>query len=73
MHTNAEAVIFEVNPAVLRVFQEEESILEDINGETNLKSFIIPNCHLNHNEIQVKAMGNMESIRKLIDKNDVTV
>lgn len=73
IHTNAEAVIFEVNPTVLQVFQEEKSILEEIDAETDLKSFIIPNIHLHHNEIQVKAMGNMESIKKLIDKNNIIV
>ncbi|HZK38478.1 MAG TPA: Rne/Rng family ribonuclease [Clostridia bacterium] len=73
IHTNAEAVIFEVNPTVLQVFQEEESILEEINAETNLKSFIIPNSFLHHNEIQVKAMGDMESIKKLMDENDAIV
>ncbi len=71
VHTNSEAVIFEVNPAVLQVFKKEESILKEINDKTNLKSFIISNSLLHHNEIQVKAMGNMESIKKLIDKNDV--
>lgn len=68
IHTNSEAVIFEVNPMVLRAFQEEKSILEEINDKTNLKSFIIPNSSLCHNEIQVKAMGNMESIKKLMEK-----
>ncbi|MFW5647951.1 MAG: Rne/Rng family ribonuclease [Candidatus Alkaliphilus sp. MAG34] len=71
MHTNAEAVIFETNPTVLQVFKEEKSMLEKIDAETDLKSFIIPNIHLHHNEIQVKAMGDMESIKKLIDKNEV--
>ncbi len=70
-HTNAEAVIFEVNPTVSRVFQEEESILEEINALTGLQSFVISNSNLHHNEIHVKAMGNMESIKKLIDENNV--
>ncbi len=73
MHTNSEAVIFEVNPAVLQVFEKEKSILKEINAKTNLKSFIIPNNSLHYNQIRVKAMGNMESIKKLIDKNDIVV
>ncbi|HZJ76066.1 MAG TPA: ribonuclease E/G, partial [Oscillospiraceae bacterium] len=73
IHTNSEAVIFEVNPTVLQVFRKEKSILKEINAKTGLKSFIISNIHLHHNEIQVKAMGDMESIKKLIDKNSVTV
>lgn len=72
-HTNAEAVIFEVNPTVLQVLQKEESILEEINAKTGLKSFIIPNIFLHHDEIQVKAMGDMESIKKLMAENDVMV
>ena len=70
-HTNAEAVIFEVNPVVLRVFQEEGSILEEINAKAGLQSFVISNNNLHHNEIHVKAMGNMESIKKLMDENNV--
>lgn len=70
-HTNVEAVIFEVNPTVLRVFQEEESILEEINDKTGLQSFVISNSKLHHNEIHVKAMGNMESIKKLMGENNV--
>ena len=70
MHTNSEAVIFEVNPTVLQVFEKEKLIIEEINNKTNLKSFIISNSSLHHNEIKVKAMGNMKSIKKLINKNN---
>ncbi len=68
IHTNSEAVIFEVNPTILQFFQEEKSIIQEINNKTNLKSYIIPNNSLHYNDIQVKAMGNMESIKKLMDK-----
>lgn len=67
-HTNSEAVVFQVHPTVLKFFEQEESILQEIEDQTNLKSFVIPNQSLHYNDIVVKAMGNMDSIRKLVNE-----
>ena len=68
IHTSCKAVIFEVHPTVLRVFEEEKAIFKDIEDITDVKSFIVPNQSLQYDDIIVKAMGNMESVKKIMDE-----
>lgn len=71
IHTNSEAVIFEVHPSVMEVFKEEEAAIKEISRKTNLKSFIVANSDLHYNTIQVKAMGNLKSIEKLVENQPI--
>lgn len=70
VHTNSEAIIFEVHPTVLDDFKNEEKILEEIENKTKIKIYILPNESLHHNNMQVKTMGKMETIQKLIEKSN---
>lgn len=65
-HTNSEAVIFEVNPSVLQVFKKEQAVIDEINIKTNLKSFILAKDSLHYNDLELKAMGSLDSIEKLL-------
>jgi ribonuclease G len=67
-HTNSEAVIFEVHPTVFQIFKQEDAMINEIENNTNLKSFVLSNKSLHHNDIIVKAMGNMENIKKLVNQ-----
>ncbi len=69
VHTNSEAVIFEVHPTLLDALQKEEYILGEIENKTKLKLYIISNHSLHNNDLVVKSMGNMETIQKLLEKS----
>lgn len=68
-HTNSSAVIFEIHPAVFKVFQQEGSIIKEIEEKTSLKSFLLSNEALHQNDIIVKAMGSIDTIKKLVHGN----
>ncbi len=70
VHTNSQAVVFEVHPTVLQVFKQEDGVVKEIENKTDLKSFVLSNPFLHYNDIVVKAMGNIQTINKLIDEID---
>ncbi len=65
-HTNSQAVIFEVHPTVMQVFKEEKNIVKEVENKTSIQSFILANSSLHYNDIEVKAMGSLETIKKLV-------
>lgn len=68
IHTNSQAVIFEMHPSVFEVLKLESVILKEIEKVTNVKLFILPNQSLHHNDLIVKAMGKIDVINKLMDQ-----
>jgi len=68
VHTNSQAVIFQVHPTVLEIFKQEDTTIKEIEQKTKLKSFVLSNKSLHYNDIIVKAMGNIENINKLVDE-----
>lgn len=67
IHTTAQAVIFEVHPTVLKVMEQEDKTLKEIENATKLKLYITANPALHQNDLVVKAMGNFETINKLLE------
>ncbi|NLM04643.1 MAG: Rne/Rng family ribonuclease [Clostridiales bacterium] len=69
-HTTAEAVIFEVHPNVLEKIKSEEHIMQEIEACYDIKIWIIENIKSHYNDINIKAMGRLEVITKLVNELD---
>ncbi|KXG77048.1 Rne/Rng family ribonuclease [Thermotalea metallivorans] len=66
-HTNAEAVLFEVNPAVVSTLKEENNhFISELEKETNLKIFIKGSELVHNDAIHIRSVGKLDKVQGLL-------
>ncbi|MDF2547063.1 MAG: ribonuclease [Anaerosolibacter sp.] len=66
-HTNAEAVLFEINPTVLSVLTEDNNyFISDLEKETKLKIYLKASENIHNDEIHTRSMGKLDKIQSLL-------
>ncbi len=63
-HTSCEGVIFEIHPLALKALQEEKLLLEEIERQTEIKLYFLPNEKMHINELNRKIMGSIKIIEE---------
>ncbi|QXM05769.1 Rne/Rng family ribonuclease [Crassaminicella indica] len=72
VHTNAQAVLIEVNPSVEALLKADGNrFVHELEEISNIKIFIEGVDHIHNNHLNVKAMGKIEKIESIIaEKNN---
>jgi ribonuclease G len=66
-HTNAEAVLLEINPTVLSILTEDNNcFISDLEMETNLKIYLKASETIHNDEIRTKNLGKLDKIQELL-------
>ena len=66
VHTNSQAVIFDINPAALESILGEIELVDEIEKATKLKIFFQTNEALAYGELKMNTMGSLEMIENLM-------
>lgn len=67
LHTNAEAVLMEVNTAVQNSIKEDTNYLNELERIYNIKIFIKGMEQIHTNDFKVSAMGKIDKILKIVE------
>ncbi|AKL95103.1 ribonuclease G [Clostridium aceticum] len=65
-HTNAEAIVFEVNTDVYDGLFKDKLIIKELEEEYDMRIWILPKKDAHFNDLNVKARGKTEVMEKLV-------
>ncbi|SDK57763.1 Rne/Rng family ribonuclease [Natronincola ferrireducens] len=71
IHTNAEAIIFQVSPEAFDQISNSSFVIKEIEEMHSIKVWVIPNKEVHHNDLNVKAIGRLEVIEKMAGEMQV--
>ncbi|AOY76861.1 Rne/Rng family ribonuclease [Clostridium formicaceticum] len=66
IHTNAEAIVFEVNPDVYDGIFKDKSVIKELEEEYGIKIWVLPKKDAHFNDLHIKARGKIETMEKLV-------